>query len=210
MSQVNLLPPEILRGQKSRRTALMVLAAGGVVLALLFGFYLLQVQRLSSVEDDITAQEQTNAQIQAEIAELQKFEDLQVEAQQAEERLASAYVGEVAFSGLLMDVSRIVPSDAFIQSLSLNTTPSQPAEGEADAGATFVGTMALSGEALGVDTVSQYLTRIEQVDGWVNPWASAISQVEAAIDSWSYAITVDLTDAVLTPRGAGTEATTDG
>ncbi len=109
-----------------------------------------------------------------------------------------------------MDVSRIVPSDAFIQSLSLNTTPSQPAEGEADAGATFVGTMALSGEALGVDTVSQYLTRIEQVDGWVNPWASAISQVEAAIDSWSYAITVDLTDAVLTPRGAGTEATTDG
>lgn len=207
MSQVNLLPPEILRGQKTRRTALMILAAGGVVVALLLVFYLLQVQRLSSIEDDIAAQEQTNAGLQAEIAELQKFADLQVEAQQAEQQVADAYAGEVAFSGLLMDVSRVVPSDAYLQSLSVNTTPTAPAEGEQEAGAAFVGTMAMSGEALGVDTVSQYLTRIEQVDGWVNPWASTISQVEAAIDSWSYAITVDLTDAVLTPRGAGTEGT---
>ena len=36
-SQVNLLPPEIPQGQKTRRTALLVLGAGGVVLALLFG-----------------------------------------------------------------------------------------------------------------------------------------------------------------------------
>ena len=210
MSQVNLLPPEIVRGQRTRRTALMVLAVGGVLLVLLLGFYLLQVQRLASVEEDIAAQEQTNAQIQAEIAELEKFEDLQIEAQQAEQTVASAYAGEVAFSGQLMDVSRVVPSDAYLQSLALNTTPTQAAEGEQDAGAAFVGTMAVSGEALGVDTVSQYLTRIEQVDGWVNPWASAISQVEAAIDSWSYAITVDLTDAVLTPRGTGAEATSGG
>jgi Tfp pilus assembly protein PilN len=207
VSQVNLLPPEILQGQKTRRTALLVLAAGGVLLALLLGFYLLQVQKLSDVEDQITAQEQTNAQIQEEIDQLQKFEDLQVEAQQKEELLSSAYAGEVAFSGLLMDVSRIVPSDAFLQSLSVTAQPAQPAEGEEDTGATFVGNMALGGEALGVDTVSQFLTRIEQVEGWVNPWASSIAQVEAAIDSWSYAITVDLTDQVLTPRGAGTEDT---
>lgn len=210
MSQVNLLPPEILQGQKTRRTALMVLGAGGVVLALLFGFYLLQGQRLSAVEDDIAAQEQTNASIQTQIGELQKFEDLQVQAQQQEQLLASAYAGEIAFSGMLMDVSRIVPTDAFLSSLAVTSTPAAPAEGEEVVGATFVGNIALAGEALGVDTVSQFLTRVEQVEGWVNPWASSISQVEAALDSWSYAMTVDLTDAVLTPRGRGTQEDVDG
>jgi Tfp pilus assembly protein PilN len=210
MSQVNLLPPEILQGQKTKRTALVVLAAGGVLLALLLGFYLLQTQRLADVEEQITAQEQTNAQIQSEIDELQRFEDLQIEAQQKEQLLANAYAGEIAFSGLLMDVSRIVPSDAFLQSLAVTAEPSQPGEGEEDTGATFVGNLAFGGEALGVDSVSQFLTRIEQVDGWVNPWASSIAQVEAAIDSWSYAITVDLTEAVLTPRGAGSEEPSDG
>jgi hypothetical protein len=209
VSQVNLLPPEIIQGQRTRRTALIVLGAGGVVLALLFGFYLLQGQRLADVEEQIDAQDQTNAQIQAEIDALQKSEDLQVQAQQKEELLAGAYAGEVAFSGVLMDVSRITPTDAYLQSLSVTTTPAQPGEDDEDTGATFVGNMAMGGEALGVDTVSQFLTRFEQVEGWVNPWASSITQVDAFIDSWSYAITVDLTDQVLTPRGAGTE-TTDG
>ncbi len=189
---------------------MMVLGAGGVLLALLFAFYLLQTQRLSSVEDDIVAQQQTNGAIQAEIAELQKFEDLQVEAQQQEQLLASAYAGEIAFSGLLMDLSRVVPPDAFLSSLSVTTTPAAPAEGEEVVGATFVGNIALGGEALGVDSVSQFLTRIEQVEGWVNPWASSISQVEAALDSWSYAMTVDLTEDVVTPRGSGAGEDVDG
>lgn len=209
MSQVNLLPPEILQGQRTRRTTLMVLAAGGVVVALLFLFYLIQGQRLSSVQDDIAAQEQTNAAITAEIAQLQKYDDLQVEAQQKEALLANAYAGEVSFSGLLMDMSRIVPTDAFLNSLSVTSTPAAPAEGE-EVGATFVGNLAMAGEALGVDTVSQFLTRIEQVEGWVNPWASSIAVAEAALDSWTYAITVDLTDEVLTPRGSAQEEPTGG
>jgi Tfp pilus assembly protein PilN len=208
MSQVNLLPPEILQGQKTRKTALIVLAAGGVLVALLFAFFLLQGQRLASVEDDIEAQQQTNAAIQGEIAELQRFEDLQVQAQQKEELLAGAYTGEIAFSGLLMDVSRVVPGDAYLQSLAVTAEP-PAADAEAETGATFFGSMSLAGEALGVDTASQFLGRLEQVDGWVNPWASSVAQVDAFLDSWSYAITVDLTDAVVTERGKGV-TTADG
>jgi hypothetical protein len=92
----------------------------------------------------------------------------------------------------------------------VTSTPAVPAEGEEAVGSTFVGNIAMGGEALGVETVSQFLTRIEQVDGWVNPWASSISQVDAFADSWSYAITVDMTQAVLTPRGLGAEVVTGG
>lgn len=210
MSQVNLLPREILQGQRTRKTTVMILGAGAVLVALMFGFYLLQGQRLSGVESDIEAQDQTNAAIQGKISDLQRFEDLQVQAQQKADLLAGAYAGEVAYSGLLMDLSRVTPSGAYLQSLSVAGAETQPAEGEEATGATFVGTMAVAGEALGVETVSQFLTQIEQVDGWVNPWASSVAEVDAALDSWSYAMTVDLTDAVLTPRGKGAEVATDG
>lgn len=207
MSQVNLLPPEILQGQKTRKTALMVLAAGGVLVALMFGFYLLQGQRLSAVEEDIAAQQETNASIQNEISDLEKFEELQVRAQQKEELLAGAYAGEIAFSGLLMDVSRVMLPDAYLQSLAATAEPPSPDQADTATTGTFYGNLALAGEAIGVDTASKFLGRLEQVDGWVNPWASSVAQVDAFIDSWSYAITVDLTDAVVTERGKGVTST---
>jgi Tfp pilus assembly protein PilN len=211
VSQVNLLPREILQGQRTRKTTVMILGAGAVLVALILGFFLLQGQRLSGVEADIAAQDQTNTAIQAEIAELQRFEDLQVEAQQKQELLAGAYAGEIAYSGLLMDLSTVTPSDAYLNSLSVAGVETQPTEGEEAATGAFVGTMAVAGEALGVETVSQFLTRIEQVEGWVNPWASSVTQVEPTIDSWSYTMTVDLSDAVVTPRGKGAEeVATDG
>jgi len=196
VSQVNLLPPEILRGQKVKRVALLIFAAGGVALALILAFYLVQVQRLSGVNDDIEAQQQTNQQIQGEIGELQRFEDLEVEAQRKTQLLLTAFQGEAAFSALLMDLSRITPDDSFLNSASFVITPDA-----ADAG--FVGSVSLSGEAVGFDTVTAWLTRLEQIEGWVNPWTSTISLANETIGSYSFSTTTDLTDAVLTDRGRG-------
>ena len=68
MSQVNLLPPDILQAQKWRRLTLLVAAIGTVVVVLVIGFYLLQVNTLSSVNADIEDRNQTNESINAQIA----------------------------------------------------------------------------------------------------------------------------------------------
>ena len=133
VSQVNLLPPEILQGQKYRRSAVAVLLGGVVLLVFIFAFYLLQIQRLSSVEDDISAQELTNAGLQEQIDGLQEFEDLKIQAEQTEAVLASAYQNEVSFSGLLLDLSRVMPSEAYLQdyTAAITTTGGAPGEGTA-------------------------------------------------------------------------------
>ena len=119
MSQVNLLPPDILQAQRYRRLTSGVVVAGVVLVAAVFGFYLLQSNELSSVNDEIAAQEATNASIQASIAEKQKYADLQAEAQAQQQLLSAAYAGEVSFSALLMDFSRVIPSDAYVNSLAI-------------------------------------------------------------------------------------------
>ena len=122
MSQVNLLPPDILQAQKWRRLTLVVAAVGAVIVVLVIGFYLLQVNTLSSVNSDIEARNQTNESINAQIASKQKFAALQAEAAAQEQKLSLVYAGEVSFSALLMDTSRVIPSDAYLDTLSLQIT----------------------------------------------------------------------------------------
>ena len=208
MSQVNLLPPDILEAQRWRRLTGFVVAGGAVVLGLIFLFYLMQVGTLGGVRDDIEAQEATNAQLRQQIADLQRFEDLQVRAQAKQQLLASAFTGEASFSGLLMDMSRVIPSDAALNSLAVTVTP-PTADAEAEAGATgFVGTITTAGSADSFDTLSTWLTRLEQVQGWVNPWMSSISREGDTGSIYTFASGVDLTADVLTERGRG--ATDEG
>jgi len=205
VSQVNLLPPEILEAQRWRRMTGLVAAAGAVVLGLIFVFYLMQVGTLGNVRDDVEAQEATNQQLQAQIADLQRFEDLQVRAQAKQELLAAAFVGEASFSGLLMDMSRVIPSDAALSSLAVTITP-PTADGDATTDASapgFIGTITTAGEAQGFDSLSTWLTRLEQVQGWVNPWMSSIAQRDQGGTIYTFSSGVDLTPDVLTERGRG-------
>ena len=201
MSQVNLLPPDILAAQRFRRLTSVVIVAGGLLLLLVFGFYLLQNAKLGDVNEQIEAQNATNASIQAGIAEKQKFATLQTEAQAKQQLLSAAYAGEVSFSALLMDFSRVIPSDAYVNSLTLQVSePTAATTTSTEAATTLVGTITGAGQAVSIDTLSVFLTRLEQVRGWVNPWMATVSRTEE-VGGYDYSISVDLTDEVVTERG---------
>jgi Tfp pilus assembly protein PilN len=175
-----------------------VVVAGIVLVAAVFGYYLLQSNELSSVNDEIAAQEATNASIQVSIAEKQKFADLQAEAQAQQQLLAAAYAGEVSFSALLMDFSRVIPSDAYVDSLAIQADQAAVAAEGATPG--LIGGITGSGKAVSIDTLSVFLTRLEQVKGWVNPWMSTVNRNEE-VNGYDYSVSVDLTDEVVTERG---------
>jgi Tfp pilus assembly protein PilN len=205
MSQVNLLPPDILQGQRYRRLTLTVLAVGAVVLALIIGFFLVQVGKLGSVNDDVADAKRNNTLLQTQIDSLQKYEDLQVQAQQAEGQLAAAYAGEVSFSGMLMDLSRVIPSDMYLTTFTATITGAPaPTTGTTTTTTTpLIGTMSMGGEAIGFDSLSEWLTRLEMVQGWVNPWMPTISADSAVPNAWTFTTSVDLTQDAETPRGQG-------
>jgi Tfp pilus assembly protein PilN len=210
MSQVNLLPPDILQGQRYRRLTLTVLLAGAIILALIVVFFLIQVGRVGSVNDKIAAQKQTNANLQSQIDSLQKYDELQVQAQQAQSELDAAYAGEVSFSGMLMDLSRVIPSDAYLDTFTATITgPPAATTGGTTTTTPLIGTMTTGGQAIGIDSLSIWLTRLELVQGWVNPWMPTITANATVPDAFTFTTSVDLTQDVETPRGRG-EVTADG
>lgn len=199
MSQVNLLPPEVLQSQRWRRLTMLVLALGGLALVVVIGFFLYQNNKLSGVEDEIAAQAATNASIQVQIDEKQQFADLQAEAQSKEELLATAYSGEVSYSSILMDVSRVMPADAYLDDLT-STITAGTAVDAGTAPTEIIGTLSGTGQAVSIDTVADLLNRLSQVDGWVNPWVTALVRSED-VNGYTYSVGVDLTQDVETPRG---------
>jgi Tfp pilus assembly protein PilN len=196
MSRVNLLPPDILAAQRQRRLAGVVALAGVGVIGLILVFYVLQLGKLSGIRSDIEQQQQSNQSLQSQIDELREFEELRQRAQAKQALLDSVFANEISFSGLLMDVSRVIPSTAALTAMTASSQEPTPTAG----GTTLLtGRIDVAGLALDYDTIASWLTRLERVRGWVNPWVTSIADV---VDGpITYSSGVDLTTAVVTPRG---------
>jgi Tfp pilus assembly protein PilN len=200
MSQVNLLPPDILAAQRQRRLAGVVVLAGIAVIGLILVFYVIQLGKESAIRSDIEQQQETNQGLQRDIDALREFEDLRARAQAKQELLNSVFANEISFSGLLMDVSRVIPSTAALTAMSAATQEPTPTTG----GTTLLtGRIDVSGLALDYDSVASWLIRTERVRGWVNPWVTSIADVEGG--PITYSSGVDLTTAAVTPRGRQVE-----
>jgi Tfp pilus assembly protein PilN len=207
VSQVNLLPPELLARQKQRRLTSLIVLGGGIAMLLLLGFWFLQGQKLSDVNEQIAAQNAVNAGLQAQIDDLSEFQALQEEAAQKEALLATAYSGEVSFSGQLMDLSRVIPADAYLTALNIVLTTSTaatggaaPPEGGAATG-TLIGSINTEGQAAGMESLASWLTRMESVTGWVNPWMTSITETEPGSRLYTFSSGLDLSSEAITARG---------
>jgi Tfp pilus assembly protein PilN len=204
VSQVNLLPPDILAAQRQRRLAGVIALAGVGLIGLILLFYILQLGRLNGVQNDIEQAEQNNLALQNEINELQEFQQLQTQAQEKQQLLDQVFANEISFSGLLMDVSRVIPGSAALTSMSAATQEPVPSTG----GDTLLtGRIDVAGLALDYDTISAWLLRLERVEGWVNPWVTSIADPETG--PITYTSGVDLTEAVVTERGRQAGGGTD-
>jgi Tfp pilus assembly protein PilN len=205
VSRVNLLPSEIKKGQETRRRFILFVLAGIALILLIIGFWFIQSMRLSSVQSDIDAQEQANASLQQEINGLQQYEQLQTEAQQQQQLLDTAYADEVSFSGMLLDVSKVIPSDTYLTNFT--STLAAPAAGSSSSSSsttttTFIGTMQFSGTTLHFASLSPWLNQLASVQGWANPWTSNVTADSSVAGAYVFDTSVDLTQDALTQRGA--------
>jgi Tfp pilus assembly protein PilN len=206
VSQVNLLPPELRERQAIRRTTSLVVAAGLGALALIGIFYFFQVQRLSQVQSDLEAQQSGNAQLKSEIVSLQEFAALQAELASKEALVAQIFVNEVSWSSALLDVSRVIPDTSYLTNLTGQITAtiagevvSEPTGGTPET--TLVGNMTFAGVANQTETIATWITRLEQVQGWVNAWVNSAQEDAPGSRIYTFSNGLDLTQEAVTERG---------
>jgi Tfp pilus assembly protein PilN len=211
VSQVNLLPPELRERQAIRRTTSLVVAAGLAALALIGIFYFFQVQRLSQIQSDLEAQQSRNAQLESEIVSLQEFAALQAELASKEALVAQIFVNEVSWSSALLDVSRVIPDTSYLTNLTGQITATiagevvtEPTGGTPET--TLVGNMTFAGVANQTETIATWITRLEQVQGWVNAWVNSAQEDAPGSRIYTFSNGLDLTQEAVTERGQGVVA----
>jgi Tfp pilus assembly protein PilN len=116
---------------------------------------------------------------------LAQFQDLKQTVASRQALVAEVESGEVQWSGILRDVSMVIPDNMYLTSLAGSVNSSSAAAGAAPAvvsGVGLIGNIQFQGIAGDYPTVAKWLTRVEEVTGWVNPWANSATKDSAASD----------------------------
>jgi Tfp pilus assembly protein PilN len=200
MTQVNLLPSELRAREATRRLTSVVVIVGVIVLGLVGLFYFFQVMNLSRAQDDLAAQEGVNQQLQAQVNDLQRFQELQNQLEAKQALVKSVFVGEVSWSNVLVDISHVIPSDAYLTSLTgLIAAPATPTTG----GAPLIGNISFTGVVKETVPLATWLTRLEQVDGWENAWMTSATENAPFSRIYTFNSGLDLSVDAATRRGKG-------
>jgi len=203
VSQVNLLPPELLARQAQKRRTRLVVVAGCAVLSVIALFYVLQIFRLSSANSDLEAQQTRNAQLSAQIASLSQYAALQQELKDKQSVLNGILANQFLWSSALNDLSRVIPDEAAISAFDGQITA---ATGSAVGGTTttvtgtnpdVVGQISFQGTALDIRTIATWLNQLESVKGWTQAQVGSISQQTG--DIYSFDSTIQITKDALSP-----------
>lgn len=222
--KINLLPPEIRQRQRTRRKTVAVAMASAIVLAGVGALFMLQQLRLNAVRSDLRDQQAVNAELQGQIAELRRFDELQREVAASRQLLTDLLANRVFWSAVLRDISLVIPGEVWLSGMTATLTEaatvSQPVEEPVDTaapgeeaaqeeeeapqvapqpvGPSLVGQMSFTGFGLNHRAVALWLARLEDIRGFANPWVSNSQKTEIPPHTVvQFNSTVDLSQQVL-------------
>jgi Tfp pilus assembly protein PilN len=194
--RVNLLPPELRERQRLRRRVGAVTALGVILLAGIGALYFLQQLQVNDLRRDLQAQEAENNRLRAEIAQLQEL------LQATQQLLDTLLANEVRWSGVLRDISLVIPGETWLTTLNGQLTEAaegQPAAPEGVSG--LIGQISFNGFGLSHRAVALWLTRLEDVEGFANPWITVSQKTQIGQqDVVQFSSTTDLSAEILGPR----------
>ena len=148
------------------------------------------------MNNDLEEQRNANAAIQAQIDDLRRFDELQREVEASRSMLSTLLANEILWSGVLRDVSLVIPSDVWLSGLTGDTTESgntQVATTPGTAGTGLVGQITFNGFSLDHRAVALWLARLDDVRGFANPWLSNAQKTDVGTSKVvQFASSVDL------------------
>ncbi|HEV8424081.1 MAG TPA: hypothetical protein VGS14_02675 [Actinomycetes bacterium] len=116
--RIDLLPRQIVEQQSVRRRRGGIGGAFLLLLALLGLWYALENRELADARAEADQERAVATGLRAQRAQLQPLADLEAQIAAAEQLRASVYQREIRFSGVMRDLSAIVPDDVWLTSMA--------------------------------------------------------------------------------------------
>jgi Tfp pilus assembly protein PilN len=210
MRQIDLLPASYAEKRRERRTLSLVIGAGLLVLLALVAWWLSLGGRISEATAELADAQERNGQLESQVAELQRFAELEAEVKAKEAALKSVMTGDVAWPSVLTEVAMVIPGDVwltdFVASAGITEgatpvgTETAPVRVAEDAP---TGRIQFTGGSLSMPGVSRWLIELAQTRGFSAVWLNSATEAttgEATSTFIEFDSTIELNDKALSGR----------
>ncbi|MFP5353159.1 MAG: PilN domain-containing protein [Actinomycetota bacterium] len=189
-----------------------VFIAGLVALLLLVGWLLFLNMQINEAKDDLAQVQATNDGLEDQIAELQRFADLQAEVEAKRTALQTVFAGDVDWPALLTEIAMVVPGEVWLTNMTASAGSTE--------GATPVGTetaavriderepfgrMAFTGTSLSMPGVARWMIRLETVREFFAVYLNnaTLTEGEGAVETVDFDSTLELSTKAASRRFQG-------
>ena len=197
--RVNLLPSEVKERGRANRSRLAAAAVAAVLVVLLAVLTVMQRSQIGDAEDRLAQVEAENQALEADIAALQPFADLESRASTSAELISEALADEKSLAGILQDISTVLPPDAEVDTLAV-TFFDEPGEPSAGGDRLIVGALRATGRVLSglAPGVERLAIDLERVAAFENVFVTTTTTDDEGVTSFE--IEAELGPEVLTGR----------
>lgn len=212
MRRIDLLPAVYEERRRQRRNVASVFIAGLVVLLLLLGWVLFLNMQINDAENDLAEVQATNANLESQIAELQRFAELQAEVEAKRTALQTVFTGDVDWPALLTEIAMVVPGEVWLTNMtaSAGTTEGASPVGTETASIRIdeqepFGRIAFTGTSLSMPGVARWMIRLESVREFFAVYlnSAALTEEEGSVDTVAFDSTLELSDKAASRRFQG-------
>jgi hypothetical protein len=207
-ARVNLLPRELEERARARRTTSWAIGAVAAYAALLGVVYIVKLGAVNDARQERDDAENTVAQLEAELASLQEFEELDRQLTARNQLLSASMATEISWARVLNDLSLTFPPSSSLLTLNADAAGAAAAgvtDTTADPNSQSIATVIFDGYSVErfAPGVERVLVKFDEVTTFFNSYLSQASEAPRGdTEVTTFTGTVQLNDEAYTGRYA--------
>ena len=203
MRRIDLLPAAVAERRRQRRNLALVGLGGLVVVAGLMLWWFMLGGQINDANEDLAQVQATNQQLEAQIAELQRFADLAAEVEAKRIALQTVMAGDVSWPSVMTELAMVIPGEVWLTGLDAFSAAGGGGVGTETAPIDIsakpaVGRVSFQGRSLTMTGVAKWLIRLGLPNEFIAAWLEQAAADETG--TVDFTSTIELSDKAVSGR----------
>jgi Tfp pilus assembly protein PilN len=187
MRRIDLLPVAYVQRRRDRRNVSIVIAIGLFLVLLMVAWYFYLRTEISTANTELSTVKAQNAGLENQIAELQRFAELDAEVKAKRTALQTVFAGDIDWPAILTEIAMVTPGEVWLDTLQAsagNTEGSTPVDTETNeirlTQKSPVGRIAFDANSAScMPGVAKWLIRLASVEEFDAAWIGSASESDS-------------------------------